>query len=140
MNVRRGTLGCKQESSPGTGVRGECVPGEPRPSEASLEAAGGERAKRGGVQVMKAVLEKVTGLSPWARVTAGMVWWHVPVPGMGLSVGLGGPRARPDPAAAVGYHRRLRGEKASQSGWEADVSCHGNRVWKHHQNVSNEGN
>lgn len=50
--------------------------------------------------------------------------------GDGLCLGAGG----------TGAHCRLSGGKDSQSSWEANMSRHGNQAWKHHQNVSNEGN
>lgn len=63
--------------------------------------------------------------------SAGSLAWGlgVPVPGRAL------PRL-----SGTRTHRQIWGEKDSQSGWEANVSRHGNWVRKHHQNVSNEGN
>lgn len=61
------------------------------------------------------------GWQPWG--------WGVPVPRQTLLRLL-----------RTGTHCRLSGEKDSVSSCEANVSHHGNWVWKHHQNMSNEGN
>lgn len=91
--------------------------------------------------------------SLWTHVAAGKLggilwcwgqaWWPSCV--VGSSPGRGS-LCPPDPAAAVrdrlwnGDPPRLSGKKDAQSSGEENASCHGNGVWKHHQNVSNEGN